>query len=104
MGCVNLIYYFPTNMELLIVGLVGLFMIHATAGQGTDGWNALAEIIKKEVSNQVKLEGNAIKEEIMRMMRKDREKQDENRRTLDNTREGNFIIFNYTVWLEIYVS
>ena len=66
-------------------------MINVTAGQETDGLDALVAIIRKEVSNQVKLEGNAIREEIIRMMRKERETQDEHRREQDNTRGGNLI-------------
>ena len=79
-------------MEFTEIILIGLLMICVTSGQGTEGLSALADMIKNEVSIQVKIEGNAIKEEILKIMRHDREKQEENRRTLHNQREGNFIL------------
>ena len=84
-------------MEFTEISLIGLLMICVTSGQGTEGLSALADMIKNEVSIQVKIEGNAIKEEILKIMQHDREKQEENRRTLHNQREGNFILLTASV-------
>ena len=76
-------------MELNKICILGLLMVSVTAGQGTDGlFNALVETIKTEVSNQMKIERETIKEEILREIRDDREKHEGIRKDLESTKKG----------------
>ena len=80
-------------MELITVSLVGLLMASVSAGQGGEGLlTVMKEFIKTEVSNQMKIERNVIKEEILKEIQNDKEKIDRIRKDLDSTREGNLMI------------
>ena len=84
-------------MELIKVCLICLLLVSFTAGQeeGTDGLlSGLMKVIKTEVSNQMKIERKALKEEILREIRV---KHDEIRKELESTREGNSIIIIYVL-------
>ena len=79
-------------MDLIKVCFIGLLMFCFTAGQGTEGLlNSLMEAIKTEVSNQMKIERKVIKEEILKEIQNDKEKNERIRKDLENTREGNLI-------------
>ena len=80
-------------MELIKISLACLLMTSVIAGQGGEGLlNGLMEFIKTEVSKQMKIERKVIKEEILKEIRNDQEKNDRIRKDLDSTREGEFII------------
>ena len=80
-------------MELIKVSLICLLMTSVTAGQGGEGLlTVMKEFIKTEVSNQMKIERNVIKEEILKEIQNDKEKIDRIRKDLDSTREGNLMI------------
>ena len=66
-------------------------MASFTAGQGGgEGLlNGLTEMIKTEVSNQMKIERKVIKEEILKEIQSENEKNDGIRKDLDSTKEGN---------------
>ena len=84
-------------MELIKVCLICLLLVSLTAGQdeGTDGLlSGLIKVIKTEVSNQMKIERKALKEEILREIRV---KHDEIRKELESTREGNSVIIIYVL-------
>ena len=77
-------------MDLIKVCLVCFLMVSITAGQGTEGLlNSLMEAIKTEVSNQMKIERKVIKEEILKEIQNDKEKNEGIRKELESTREGN---------------
>ena len=81
-------------MELIKVCLIGLLIVSFTAGQGegTEGLvSVLKEMVKTQVSNQIKIERKTLKEEILREIRDDGEKHEEIRKELESTREGNSI-------------
>ena len=95
-------------MKLLILCLFGVSLASNTAAQGTDGLAALVELIKTEVSNQVKTEiqsikdgllieireqinVKAIKEEIKNEIRRDMETQKQCRKDINSAREGNTV-------------
>ena len=66
-------------------------MVNVTAGQGGEGLlTVMKEFIKTEVSNQMKIERNVIKEEILKEIQNDKEKNERIRKDLDSTREGNY--------------
>ena len=78
-------------MELIKVCFIGLLTLNVTAGQGTEGLlNSLMEAIKTEVSNQMKIERKVIKEEILKEIQNDKEKNEGIRKDLENTRQGNY--------------
>ena len=77
-------------MELIKVCLICLLMLSFTAGQGNEGLlNSLMEAIKTEVLIQMKIEKKIIKEEILKEIQNDKEKNEGIRKDLENTREGN---------------
>ena len=78
------------NMELIKVYLICLLITSVTAGQeGEDGLlDILMEVIKTEVSNQMKIERKTLKEEILKEIQDDREKHEGIRKELESTREG----------------
>ena len=77
------------NMDLIKVCFIGLLMFSFTAGQGTEGLlNSLMEAIKTEVSNQMKIERKVIKEEILKEIQNDKEKNEGIIKDLDSTKEG----------------
>ena len=66
-------------------------MVNVTAGQGGEGLlTVMKEFIKTEVSNQMKIERNVIKEEILKEIQNDKEKNEGIRKDLDSTRGGNY--------------
>ena len=67
--------------------MIGVFVVSLASGQGTDGFDSLAEAIKAAVSEQIKLEGKAIKEEILKEIQKEQFRKD-----LDDTKEGKWIL------------
>ena len=77
-------------MELIKLCLIGLLMASFTAAQGGgEGLlNGLTEMIKTEVSNQMKIERKVIKEEILKEIQNDKEKNEAIRKDLDSTKEG----------------
>ena len=78
-----------TNMEFIKVCLICLLMVSFTAGQGTEAWiSGMVESIKNEVSKQMKIEREVIKEEILKEIQNDKEKNEGIRKDLENTREG----------------
>ena len=78
-----------TNMEFIKVCLICLLMVSFTAGQGTEAWfNGMVESIKNEVSKQMKIEREVIKEEILKEIQSDKEKNEGIRKDLESTREG----------------
>ena len=82
-------------MESIKVCLICLLMVSFTAGQeeGTERLvSVLKEMVKTEMSNQMKIERKTLKEEILRELRDDREKHEETRKELESTREGKSII------------
>ena len=72
-------------------------MARFTAGQGGEGLlNGLTEMIKTEVSKQMKIERKVIKEEILKEIQNDKENNEGIKKDLDSTKEGNNInIFNF---------
>ena len=87
-------------MELIKLCLIGLLMASITAGQGEESLlNVLKEMIKNEVSKQMKIEGKVIKDEILKEIQNDKEKNEGIRKNLESTREGNYkIIFNFNLF------
>ena len=77
-------------------------MVNVTAGQGEEGLlTVMKEFIKTEVSNQMKIERNVIKEEILKEIQNDKEKNERIRKDLENTREGNYkSIFSSKICLQ----
>ena len=77
-------------------------MVNVTAGQGGEGLlTVMKEFIKTEVSNQMKIERNVIKEEILKEIQNDKEKNEGIRKDLENTREGNYkSIFSSKICLQ----
>ena len=60
-------------MELIKVCLICLLMVNVTAGQGEESLlNVLKELIKTEVSNQMKIERKVMKEEILKEIQDER--------------------------------
>ena len=81
-------------MELVKVCLICLLMVSFSAGQGegTEGLiSILMDMVKTEVSNQMKIERKTLKEEILREIRDDRIRNDEIRKELEKTRKGRSI-------------
>ena len=77
---------FPNIMGLIKICLISVpILISLTAAQGTA---VLSELVKSEVVKQMKIEGKAIRDEIMKDLRKIREKQAELSKDLDNTKGG----------------
>ena len=71
----------PSNMEFIKVCLICLLMVSFTAGQGegtegregTEGLvSVLMDMVKTEVSNQMKIERKDMKEEILKELQGDR--------------------------------
>ena len=77
-------------------------MVNVTAGQGGEGLlTVMKEFIKTEVSNQMKIERNVIKEEILKEIQNDKEKNEGIRKDLESTREGNYkSIFSSKICLQ----
>ena len=87
-------------MELIKLCLIGLLMASNTAGQGEEGLlNVLKEMIKSEVSKEMKIERKVIKEEILKEIQNDKEKNEGIRKDLESTRKGNYkSIFNFNLF------
>ena len=83
--------------------MIALYTASGIAGQGREGLSGLVELIKTEVSNQLKIESETIKEEIMKEIRREieeiaikdrkvkdieKDEQEEFRKSLDNTLQG----------------
>ena len=88
-------------MELIKVCLICLLMvISVSAGAGGSTGcqpdelmlKRLMKEIKTEVSNQVKIEINGVKEEILREIRADGEKHEKISKELERTREGKSVL------------
>ena len=77
-------------MELIKVCLICLLIVNVTDGQEEESLlNALKEMIKTEVSKQMEIERQVMKEEILEEIRNDQGENDGNRKDLENTRKGN---------------
>ena len=90
-------------MKLIYCCMIALYTASGIAGQEREGLSGLVELIKTEVSNQLKIESETIKEEIMKEIRREieeiaikdrkvkdieKDEQDEFRKSLDNTLQG----------------
>ena len=83
--------------------MIALYTASGIAGQGREGLSGLVELIKTEVSNQLKIESKTIKDEIMKEIRREieeiaikdkkikdieKDEQEEFRKSLDNILQG----------------
>ena len=71
----------------------------AAQGGGEGLLNGLTEMIKTEVSNQMKIERKVLKDEILKEIQNDKEKNEGIRKDLESTRKGNYkSIFNFNLF------